>query len=255
MSRTPRLPTPFRLVALERCASTNEEAKALAAKGAEDGTLVWAREQTAGRGRRGRHWHSPPGNLYFSLLVRPRVSLAEAACLGIVSALAVSEALVALLPAAAEVRCKWPNDVLVGGRKLAGILLESGMAQAGRPAWLVIGVGVNIASHPSSAAFPASSLAAEGGAAHSPEAVLERVAAALAAWLARWRREGFQPAREAWLARAWRRGEIIELGLEHETLAGRFEGLDAAGALLLALADGRHRRIAAGDVMGRSVQA
>ena len=173
-----------------------------------------------------------------------------------VAAIAVGEALGGLLPPDAEIRYKWPNDVLVGGRKLAGILLESGSTPAGRLAWLIVGIGVNIASHPpAAAAFPATSLAAEGGAGSSVEGVLEAVSGSLARWLDAWRADGFAPAREAWLARAWRRGETIELRLEEATLAGRFEGLDPAGALLLALADGTRRRISAGDVMGLPVRA
>ena len=255
MSEVLRLPASFRLVTLERCASTNEEARLLAEQGAAEGTLVWAREQSAGRGRRGRTWRSPRGNLYLSLLLCPAVPLAEAACLGMVAAVAVGEALSGLLPPHAEIRFKWPNDVLVGGRKLAGILLESGSTAADRLAWLIVGIGVNIASHPPDAAFPATSLAAEGGVGSSVEAVLEAVSGSLARWLDAWRAHGFAPAREAWLARAWRRGETIELRLEDATLAGRFDGLDPAGALLLALSDGTRRRISAGDVMGLPVRA
>lgn len=254
MSRPPRLPPGFRLIALERCGSTNEEARRLAEEGAEEGTLVWAREQTAGRGRRGRKWRSPRGNLYLSLVLRPRAAPAEAACLGMVAAVAVGDALGAFMPPLTEVRFKWPNDVLVGGGKVGGVLLESGAQGPGRLAWVILGIGINIESCPDDTPFPATCLEREAGAKLELETVLEAVSRSLRRWLHIWREEGFQPAREAWLARAWKRGEVIEVRLEDETLAGLFEGLDASGALLLALENGRHRRVSAGDVMEASVR-
>ena len=145
---TPELPAFYRLLAYEQIDSTNEEAKRLAAAGAPAGTLVWAGEQLAGRGRRGRGWASPPGNLYVSLLLRPACPPAQACQLNFVAAVALAEAVSALLPAGAGVALKWPNDVLVGGAKVSGILLEASAALDRSIDWLVIGAGVNIASHP-----------------------------------------------------------------------------------------------------------
>ncbi len=119
----PKLPPAYQLVALERVASTNDEALRLAAEGAEDGTLVWAREQTGGRGRQGRVWSSPPGNLYFSLVLRPDCAPAEAAQLGFVAGVALGEAIGSVAPPLIDVNYKWPNDLLLNGRKAAGILL------------------------------------------------------------------------------------------------------------------------------------
>lgn len=247
MSGAPALPPPFHLVAYEAVGSTNDEAKRLARNGAAEGLIVWAREQHAGRGRRGRAWLSPPGNLYMSLVLRPRCGVAAAAQLGFVSALALGDALAELSPAAIVFRFKWPNDVLANGRKLAGILLETEMAASEMPDFVVIGVGVNLVSSPSDVAYPATSLAAEGAAGIVPELALGIIVEHVAGWLAAWRAEGFGAIRKAWLARATGLGEPIQVRLSHDTLNGRFLDLDDDGALLLGVAEGR-RRIAAGEI-------
>jgi len=227
----------FRLLRYETLGSTNDEAKRLARDGAAGGTIVWAGEQTAGRGRRGRQWASPPGNLYMSLLWRPECAVAEAAQLGFVAALALAEAI-----DHAELRFKWPNDLLLGGKKIAGILLECETGAG----FVVIGMGVNLASFPGGTETPATSLAAEG-IDRTPEALLERFAEGFARWETRWREGGFAPIRAAWMLRAGGLGEEIRVRLENTTLHGRFLDLDEAGALLLGQAGGQ-RRIAAGDI-------
>lgn len=236
----------FRLVGFGRVASTSDEAMRLAAAGAPEGTLVWAKEQAAGRGRRGRSWVSPPGNLYLSLLLRPAGPAADAAQLGFAAALAVAEAVESLAPAAAPLTCKWPNDVLMRGRKLAGILLELQSAPAGGLAWLIVGVGINIAAHPDGTETPAIALAA-AGAAPAPEALLALWAARMETWLAQWRRDGFAPLRAAWLARAHGLGAELRVRLPREEFSGRFAGLDETGRLLVDTAAGR-RPVAAAEV-------
>src|SRR5579872_6699315 len=149
---------PVRLLRYDTLGSTNDEAKRLADAGAEEWTVVRALEQTAGRGRGRNAFVSPPGNLYFSAVLRGLPSAATAAQLGFVAALAVGDAVSALLPAGRALRYKWPNDVLVDGRKLSGILLESAAAHDGGLDWLVAGMGVNVASHPAETAWPATSL-------------------------------------------------------------------------------------------------
>jgi len=160
MSAPPRLSGFYRLLSFAAIDSTNEEAKRQAAAGAPEGTLIWARAQQAGRGRRGRPWVSEPGNLYMSLLLRPDRAAPAAAQLGFAAALAVGEAALPLLPASAALAYKWPNDVLIDGRKTSGILLESQAAGEGRLDWLVVGIGVNLVSFPEGAEYPATSLAA-----------------------------------------------------------------------------------------------
>ncbi len=242
----PRLPMGWRLACYERVGSTNDMAKELARGGAEEGTLVWALEQTAGRGRRGRVWASPPGNLYSSLILRPACAVDRAAQLGFVAALALGGALAEMLPPS-EISYKWPNDVLVGGRKIAGILLESEMLGGPQPAFVVVGVGVNLASAPADTEFPATALAADSDLRVTPEIMLEAYARVFQAWLWRWREEGFAPVRAAWRAQAIALGELIRVRLDGATLCGRFADIDPQGGLLLDLG-GERRRISAGEV-------
>jgi BirA family transcriptional regulator, biotin operon repressor / biotin---[acetyl-CoA-carboxylase] ligase len=246
MSGAPRLPAFFSLEAFDSIGSTNEEALRLARSGAPEGTLVWAEQQTGGRGRRGRSWSSPPGNLYCSLLLRPAVPPAQAAQLGFVAAVGMAETLLAVLPAARRLSCKWPNDLLIDSAKTAGILPEAEGAGRNVEA-LVVGMGINIESHPADTPYRATSLRA-AGAQVSVEALLESLAAPLLAWYRRWQSEGFAPVRSRWLDFAQGLGEPIEVRLENATLEGRFAALDVTGALDLQLADGRHRLVTAGDV-------
>ena len=240
-------PPGYRLVALDWVDSTNDEAKRLATAGAEAGTVVWARAQSGGRGRRGRSWSSPPGNLYCSLLLRPEALAAEIGQLCFVAALGVGDAVAGLLPAGAEVRLKWPNDVLIGGAKVAGILIETASVGGGGVQWVIVGTGINVASSPRGSERAATALAEEG-AEVSVEAVLEAYLRSLDGWLGRWRGEGFGPVREAWLARATGLGRTVEVRLSGQTLSGTFAALDASGALILDAADGSRRVVTAGEV-------
>jgi BirA family transcriptional regulator, biotin operon repressor / biotin---[acetyl-CoA-carboxylase] ligase len=243
----PRLPQGYRLVSFDSTGSTNDEAKRLARGGAPEGTLVWALEQTAGRGRRGRVWVSPRGNLYASLILRPDCPAGRAAQLGFVTALALGDTLRAKLPAIAGLSYKWPNDVLLHGRKLAGILLESETGAGGELAFVVIGVGVNLVSFPREVDFPATSAVAEACDPPSPAALLEEFTTLFRSWLQRWRMAGFAPVRTAWLAGATPLGELIRVRLETGTLCGRFVDIDHDGALLLETAEER-RRISTGEI-------
>ena len=227
-------------------ASTNDEAKTLAASGAGEGALVWAREQTAGRGRLGRQWVSRPGNLYASLIVRPEVRVAVAAQLGFAAALAVGEACLEFAPDAA-IAYKWPNDVLLNGKKLAGILLESQSSSDGSLAWLVIGMGINLATYPTNTDRPATALAAAGadvGAAAMLAALSRRFLSRYEQWRGP---NGFAALRTAWLARAHGLGHTIRVSLPHSSLTGNFAGLDTDGALLLETGT-TTSRITAGEV-------
>ncbi len=248
MTRQPRLPPAYRLVALDAVDSTNAEAKRLAAeKDAEDGTLVWARRQTAGRGRRGRSWDSPEGNLYCSLILRPECPVSEAMQLGFVAALAVYDAIGSVAEAGQQAQCKWPNDVLLFDRKVAGILLESEAAAKEVLKWLVVGVGVNVASHPEDTEYPATSLRAEGCANLTEVDMLEAYCRYFLTWFNRWQDDGFGPVRQIWLQRVTGVGKAIRVRLGRETIHGTFVDLDETGALVLQQ-DGSERRIAAGDV-------
>ncbi len=247
MTRVESLPGYFNVIALDVVDSTNEEAKRRAADGAPDGTVVWALEQTAGKGRLGRRWVSEPGNLYFSLLIRPDYTTAEATQLGFVTANSVADAITAALPRGTLVACKWPNDILVEGRKTAGLLLESASSAGGSPEWVVIGVGVNLAGHPRDTDFPATSLAAEGAPEATAQAMLSAVCLRYLSWVATWRGLGFAPVRKAWLERAHGLGEPVTARLAGGSVEGIFHTLAEDGALILRQ-NGDERRISAGDV-------
>jgi BirA family biotin operon repressor/biotin-[acetyl-CoA-carboxylase] ligase len=243
------LPPGYDLRAFDEVGSTNDEAKRLAEDGAAAGLVVTAQTQSRGRGRHGRRWSSPPGNLYATVLLRPDCPVAASAALSLVSGLALAETLGALGPEHLELRLKWPNDVLIGAAKVAGILLETAAGADGRTAWVIVGTGVNIASAPTGTTLPATSLAAAGFGAITPQAVLEAYLEHLAHWYGRWRQEGFEPVRSAWLSRGFGVGRTIRLRLARGELSGRFVDLTAAGMLLLEEADGRRREVAAGDVL------
>lgn len=231
------------LVALPSVGSTNDEAARLAEAGAAEGTVVWAREQTGGRGRRGRQWASPVGNLYTSTILRPACNAARAAELGFAAALAVAD----IVPAGRDVRVKWPNDVMVDGGKIAGILPESSIGAQGDVEHVVIGIGVNVGFAPQlpEMRYPSAAL---GG---PVEDALERLTAALAARVAQWRREGFETVRTAWLAKAGPLGLDVDVKLGEELVRGRFAGMDREGALLLDTPSGP-RKIVAGELLGQA---
>ena len=244
-----KLPPAYRLVELDSVGSTMAEARQRAQDGAEDGTLIWAKEQTEGRGRQGRDWASPRGNLYLSLVLRPECSPATAAQLSFVAAVALGEAVGAVAPPMVEVTFKWPNDVLFNSRKGAGILLESSSTPDGQIDYVILGMGVNVQSHPEDAAFPATSLRFEGCPPQLTEAqLLEAFGRSFLQRANTWVEEGFEPIRRAWLRHATTLGKEIEVRLPKETLTGTFEALDENGVLQLRLADGTLKQIAAGDV-------
>ncbi len=257
----PRLPPAFRLVALDSVGSTQDEARRLAEADppAEDGTLVWAREQIAGRGRQGRTWTSLRGNLYTTLILRPDCPLAEAAQLSFVAAVALADAVAGLVAPMTPLHLKWPNDLLLDGAKTAGLLLESRLAPDGTLDYLLLGAGVNIASFPSDTPYPATCLARHCEEPVSVETMLERYTHHLLAWVQRWLDDGFAPVRRAWLSHARGVGQEVVIrpgggsagsGTGGEEIAGTFVDLDLSGALVLDTPAGR-RLIAAGDVFFR----
>lgn len=248
MSLRPDLPPAYRLIALDTVGSTNEDAKQRARDGAEDGTIVWAREQTAGRGRDGRQWASPRGNLYFSLILRPDCAPGQAAQISFVAALGVGSALASVLPPLMRVQYKWPNDVLLDGAKIAGILLETETAGGDALEWLIVGVGINLASHPENTPYPATDLRAHTGDVVTPEEMLGAFGRHFLSWTNTWLEEGFAPVRAAWRGWAKGMGETIRVRLPHEELTGVFADLDTDGALLLDVRGAKRRRVTAGDV-------
>jgi BirA family biotin operon repressor/biotin-[acetyl-CoA-carboxylase] ligase len=249
----PALPEGYGLIVFDEIDSTNEEARRRAAAGVTGPLWIVAHTQTAGRGRRGRTWVSPRGNLMATLLLDPGCDPGDAARLSFVAALAVHDALCAWVPAS-KVRLKWPNDALVEGRKVAGILLETASNGGGNKLpWLAIGIGINLVHAPEQASYPASSVNAYGPA---PDC-LSALTTLATSWDHRFaimRGYGFGAIRSAWLERAAGLGTEIEVRLPAETIIGRFEGLESDGALELLLADGQRRLISAGEVFFPTAQ-
>ncbi|MBY6202403.1 biotin--[acetyl-CoA-carboxylase] ligase [Maritalea mobilis] len=213
---------------------------------------VLAFEQTAGRGRRGRAWSMPAGNFAASLILHPKEPPQQVALRSFVAALALHDALVALGVPATDLALKWPNDVLLKGGKLAGILLESLGDGRGGLAHLVIGIGVNLAAAPEPSALEATavapvSLAADAGVQVGPEDVLNALAPAYADLEAQFTTYGFAPIRNAWLSKAARLGEVITARLPTDEITGTFTDVDMDGNLVLETLKGR-RTIAAADI-------
>jgi BirA family transcriptional regulator, biotin operon repressor / biotin---[acetyl-CoA-carboxylase] ligase len=241
-----RLPAGYRLIFYATIGSTNDAARQAGGPGVAETIVVWALEQTAGRGRRGRLWLSPLGNLYASFALRPDFPAAAAPQLGFVAALAVGDTLAAVIPAC-RIAYKWPNDVMIAGCKIAGILVESETAEGGGLATVVVGIGINLAVAPVATETPATSVAALGCAAPAPGLILEGLAGHFDVWLQRWRAAGFAPVRSAWRAAAATLGQPIRVKFERAELHGRFHDIDRDGSLLLETEDGM-RRISAGEV-------
>jgi BirA family biotin operon repressor/biotin-[acetyl-CoA-carboxylase] ligase len=221
----------------------------LADQGEAEGLFVVAGRQTAGRGRHGRSWLSPSGNLYASLLLRPRRSLAEAASLSLVAALALAETIEALAAGRVRPRVKWPNDVQIAGAKIAGILLEAAADGRGGCDWVVAGIGVNLAWAPEGEVrYPTTHLAACGIPVPPPREFLTALAGPLRRRLDLWGTGGFAPLRPAWLARAVGIGDSAELKLGAEAIRGRLVDVDDEGAVLIERV-GRIERHTAGELL------
>jgi len=231
--------------------STNSEAARIAAGGLVGPEWILALNQTGARGRRGRAWSNPPGNFAATLVCRPVGAPAHVALHSFVAALALADAFTAATGRAEPFSLKWPNDVLLNGGKVAGILLESAGA-GGALDYLSIGIGVNLIHAPDRAALEPGALAPvsllqETGARVTPEEFLDLLAPAYAARAASFDANGFAPIREAWLTRAARLGQVITARSGATTTTGTFETVDDTGALVLKTAKGR-QTIPAADV-------
>ncbi|ODT63557.1 MAG: biotin--[acetyl-CoA-carboxylase] ligase [Phenylobacterium sp. SCN 69-14] len=231
----------------EELDSTNAEARRRAEAGEGGPLWITALRQSAGHGRRGRPWTTSSGNLAATLLMTTVKPPVEAAQLSFVAALAAAElAQTCIGPGAA--RLKWPNDVMIYGRKAVGILIESGTRPDGT-IWLAVGIGVNLAEAPTNVERPATSFAEHMAAPPpAPLDALEILATRFEYWRAQWDAGGFAPIAEGWTRLAQGLGEPCEARLPNQTFRGIAEGLEADGALRLRLDDASVMRITAGDV-------
>lgn len=238
----PGWPTGTARILLETVDSTNACAARIAPQ-TDCPTWILAAEQTGGRGRRGRPWSSPRGNFYATLLLQPTEPAEQVALRSFAAALALRDACASVTGTDAGLTLKWPNDVLLNGGKLAGILLESSGA-GGRVLHLAIGTGVNLIAAPQASevepgAVTPVSLLGETGVRVAPEAFLTALAHSYDHWETLFTTQGFAPLREAWLSHAARLGEVITARTGRDTHTGRFKEIDANGALILQTADTR----------------
>jgi BirA family biotin operon repressor/biotin-[acetyl-CoA-carboxylase] ligase len=244
------LPSPageWRLKVVEVLTSTSDLCRTLAEAGEPDGVAVLARRQTQARGSRGRSWAAPVGNLFLSVLLRPHDPARDAAQWSLLAGVALADALAPIVPSSASVKLKWPNDVLLDERKLAGILVESATDTRGELRYIVIGIGVNLAVAPDLPDRRAACLA-ELGKPPGPE----EFASELLSRIGHWRRvrllEGFAPIRTAWHARAASVGTHMTLRHDGQVLGGAYAGLGEDGSLLLQTG-GRVRAFTTGEVL------
>jgi BirA family biotin operon repressor/biotin-[acetyl-CoA-carboxylase] ligase len=243
--------TSVPILAFDEIDSTNAEARRRAEVGETGPLWITAARQSAGRGRRGRNWSTETGNLAATLLETTDLPPVEAAQISFIAALAVCD-LARRYVAASRVSLKWPNDLMIDGKKAAGILVESGQRPDER-LWLAVGIGVNLVHSPELPDRPTISFAGAGAAAPTPRDALDQLAQAFAGWMGVWRMRGFTAIAEAWTVRAHGLGQPCVARPGSEVLHGIAEGLDIDGALRLRLEDGGIRRITAGDVFFEGV--
>lgn len=237
MTYTPKLPPAFNLIELPSVGSTNDHAKQLARSGYPAFTAVWAHEQTAGKGRQGNRWTSVPGNLYLSILLRHAATAAQNGQLSFLAAVALADTVKEFMTKPGMIALKWPNDLLLNGKKAAGILLEA------EEDWVVMGIGVNVVGAPDGAA----SLGDFGAETESGQ-VLEKLIIRVKDLYDLWVKSGFAPIREQWLHYAHNIGMTIQVRMPNETFSGKFLGIDDAGALEVEMPDGAMRAICSGEV-------
>jgi len=247
---SPKLPSGHRLLKRETVDSTNAEARRRALAGEPGPLWIWSARQSQGRGRGGREWVSQPGNLFASLLIGLNCPLRVASQLALVAGIVAFDTIAKLIAyeGRSEVLLKWPNDVLLAGEKVAGMLLENVGGTNENRSVVVIGTGINLASYPENLPQPAVSLATYGMTV-TPADALEALAASTVEWLDRWG-EGacFPTIRRAWLDRAGPTGRPLTVRVGSQEAEGVYGGLDADGALRLLMPGGGEYRVTAGDV-------
>lgn len=238
----------YHLLAFDQLDSTNEEAKRLAKSGGAHGAVVWAKKQTSGKGRLGREWISQEGNLFVSLLLKPEKPLAELSQLSFVASVALVEALVDMFGEEHRLACKWPNDVLLDDKKLAGILLESFPCEVDGKQWVIVGVGVNVDSHPNHVQFPATCLTEAGVELISAKIVLSRFNHHFIECYNEWENKGFTAIRKRWLRNAWNMKKEITARLPDREITGIAQEIDESGCLIVKDKKGAKHTIHAADI-------
>lgn len=254
----PAVPAAYELVVLDQVDDVVEEAVRRASRGAGEGTLIWAREQTAARTASGKRWYAPAGNLHCALIIEPEYDNVSAQQLLYVATISVGTAIAETVEAMTGLRWRWPGRILING-------LKSGMVRLSAPGendepypWLVLGVSVNVAEHPPNPEPERfNSIHASGTPDATVEALLEGFSRHFLSWINRWAEEGFEPVRKAWTLRADGIGETLTLDLDGGKLPGRFKGINELGEAELQLDDGSRQKLSVSECfrLGRTARA
>lgn len=231
----------------ESLSSTMDEARTHALSHTEESTVIVAKHQTGGRGRRGRAWESLPGNIHLTYVTYQNCPLLMAPQLSFVACVAIGEALRTFLSSEHELLYKWPNDLLLNGKKVAGILLETLPIPEKQDMACLIGCGINLVSSPLEARYPATSFQNE----HlfvPYEDALQKIGASLQQHITLWQKEGFSPMRKAWMTFAMGVGASLSFEVEDKPLKGISQGIDEVGSLILETPQGIIK-LMAGEVL------
>ncbi len=229
----------------ESAGSTQNLLKDLAEGGAPEGTVIQALEQSGGRGRHGRSWISPRGNLYMSLLLRPGCAVNLAGQVSLFTAVALAKTIGEFIEDDKSLTLKWPNDILLAGKKCGGILLDSDIDTRGRVSWLAVGTGINIESAPQQIGACLKDYASN---AIKIDEFRDAALAQVAKYYNQWKNAGFDAIKQEWLTLAHKPGQPMSVKIGTQELSGTFYGLDETGNLLLQDKDNKIQTISSGDV-------
>lgn len=227
----PNLPRLYELVTLERTDSSRAHAERLAARGSEEGTLVWAKSQEKGIGRKGNYWMSGNRNLHCALILRPKENLETCCQLSLLATVCAAMAISRQAEPLEEFRYRWPNDIVLNQGKVAGITL-SGHVSDCLVDWLVVALNVNVYDHPHSKGLDAASMRGEGFR-FDRIRLLEDYSREFLSWLNRWSDEGFEPIRKAWMFKGHEKNDEVKIKMGEQTLSGAFEDIKPDGAMLV----------------------
>lgn len=248
VNQLPQLPVQFELVQLARVDSVMQEAARRARDGADEGTIVWATEQTEARTRHGARWYSPPGNLYCSVILRPDFPNDRSGQLAYVAALSAGSAIAGLLTPMTGLRYRWPADLFINDLRAGQIMLAASGVHADPYEWLILGVMVNVEQHPPNPEPEEfNSVHASGATEVTAAQLLEEFTKYFLNWINRWAEDGFEPISRQWQIRADGIGEDMELLMGDQVLRGTFVKLDEQGRLVMAGPGQVERRISVNE--------
>ncbi len=237
-------PPLYELVVVDQTDSARAHAERLAAQGADEGTLVWAKSQTEGLGRNKRFWMSGYQNLHLGLVLKPEQTFDIACQVSLVATICTAMAIAEQAEPMAELRYRWPNDVLLNRGKVAGITLSGSLGSGNMPEWMVLGVNVNVFDHPNSLGFDSASMRGEGFESYDRVPLAETFCRQFLSWLNRWADDGFAPIRRAWLMRAQGDPLLQTIKLQDTEITGTFDDMDEHGTLTLQTDEHLKRSIA-----------